>query len=347
MKTPRPTYPIDDRRGAARLERDGKPWEQVASWGYGLGVRAFHTAHDLGWLSARRVACPVVSIGSLTAGGAGKTPIVRWLAARLGERGRQPAILTRGYGARGGSASRVVDGEHPDASRDGDEPALLARSLPGIPVVVGADRVRSATLALSRGADTLILDDGFQHRRLARDVNVLLWDDTAVASHGRLLPAGSLREPVGGARRADLLLLVDRGEGAPAPPKQAIAPLRVEVTLRTHARQSIPEGTRVHALSGIANPASFERSLESLGLVLAGATRHPDHHRFSREDVRAAVELAAREHAAVLAVTAKDWVRWPKGAGVEVPAVFDLDVHVESEDLLLNAIASAWTRSES
>lgn len=332
------SHAIDDRRGAHRLDRSDTVWESVASWGYGLGVRAFHAAHDANWLPTRQVFCPVISVGALTAGGAGKTPVVRWLAQRLEARGRRPAILSRGYRSAGGASSRVVDAQNPDAWRDGDEPVLLARSLPHVPVIVGPDRVRSATLARTRDADVIVLDDGFQHRRLARDVDVLLWDGTAAAARGRLLPAGPLREPTRGARRADIVLLVDRGDGPPEPPRHATAPYRFPVALRTHARQSIPDGTPVHAVSGIANPAAFERALEDLGLVVTSATRFPDHHRFTLDDVHRCEATARRECAAVLAVTAKDYVRWPKSEGASVPAVFDLDVDVESEDLLLSAI---------
>jgi tetraacyldisaccharide 4'-kinase len=340
-------YPIDDRRGSQTMEREGNAWERVASWGYGAAVRAFHAAHDANWLSTRRAPCLVVSIGALTAGGAGKTPVVRWLAERLVERGRSPAILTRGYRSSGGSASRVVDARTPDAWRDGDEPVLLARSLPGVPVIVGPDRVRSATLAKTTGADVLLLDAGFQHRRLVRDVDVLLWDRTAADAHGRLLPAGPLREPARGARRADIVLLVDRGDGVPDPPKHAIAPYRFPILLRTHARQAIPDGTPVHAVSGIANPAAFERALVDLGLVVTSATRFPDHHRFTLDDVHRCAQTARRQHAAVLAVTAKDYVRWPKSESAGVPAVFDLDVDVESEDLLLSAILDEGIGTES
>jgi tetraacyldisaccharide 4'-kinase len=334
------SYPVTDLRGARRVGGGG-PAAGAAALLYGTGAAAFHALHELGWLPRRRARLPVVSIGALTVGGSGKTPVTRWLAERLRERGRRPAILSRGYRSAGGKAPRVVDPERPDPVRDGDEPALLARSLPSVPVVVGADRVAAGALARGRGADVLLLDDGFQHRRLRRDADVVLWDRTAEAADGRLLPAGALREPRRGVRRADLLVLVDRGDGLPGPPRGAPPAEHVfRARLVPGSRQRIEEGRAVHALSGVANPESFERSLQSLGLRVTGATRFPDHHPFSAAEIRAAARRAVDEEADLLAVTAKDHVRWPRPEGkpLPVPAVFDLDVELESADAFLRAL---------
>lgn len=333
------TGPIADHRGLRRRETSGAPWTIPASWIYGFGARVTKALYDSGVLPARRVTLPVVSIGALTVGGSGKTPFVRWLARRLTEEGVAVAILSRGYGGEGGREPRLVDAQDPDARRDGDEPALLARSLPTVPVIVGPDRARSAALASGRGARVLLLDDGFQHRKLYRDLDVVLWDAASADSRGRMLPAGCLREPLSALRRADLLVHVDRGAGAPPkPPIESDATLTA--LLRPMARQTIAEGTKVHALSGIADPESFEASLASLGLTVTGATRHPDHHAFRPEEIRAAAERAENEGADLLAVTAKDWVRWPTAtSGLPVPAVFDLEVEVEGGDALVGRVA--------
>jgi tetraacyldisaccharide 4'-kinase len=280
-------------------------------------------------------------VGALTAGGAGKTPVVRWLAAALRARGVRPGILSRGYGGAGGDAPRVVDPRSPNAHRDGDEPALLARSLPDVPVVVSPDRAQGAALAASRGAAVLLLDDGFQHRRLARDFDLVLWDRRADGADGALLPAGALREPTSALRRAHALLRVDRGDGAPAAPPGA--PPSYLARLVPGARSSLACGSRVHALSGIADPEGFERGLASLGLVVSGATRFPDHHPFTVAEVRASAKRAAEQGADFLAVTAKDWMRWPREtAELPVPCVFDLDVEVESAELLLDRIVQSF-----
>jgi tetraacyldisaccharide 4'-kinase len=302
---------------------------------YGAGARLAKLAWDRGWIATRAAPLPVVSVGALTAGGAGKTPFVRWLAGRLREAGRAPAILTRGYGGRGGQAPRVVDRSAPDPARDGDEPVLLARSLPDVPVVVCPDRLAGARLAAVRGADLLILDDGFQHRRLRRDLDLVLWDRAAERSDGRLLPAGFLREPLSALDRAGVVLLVDRGDGFPAsPPRGPGADRQARIRLVPGARQPVAAGTRVHALSGLADPASFERSLESLGLFVTGATRYPDHHPFTVVEVREVARRAEKQSADVIAVTAKDWTRWPRSerSALPVPAVFDLDVELVAGD---------------
>jgi len=330
---------VHDLRGARRLDAS-RPIALAlpASWLYGLGARTFHVLHDRGVLRARRVAWPVVSIGSLAAGGSGTTPFTRWLANRLAGRGRRPAIVSRGYRSGGGPGPRVVDPERPDARRDGDEPALLARTCPGVPVVVSADRARGAALAAARGADVILLDDGFQHRRLERDLDLVLWTDAAQG----VLPRGSWREPLSGLRRAHALVLVDRGRGDPPPPARHGPEPTFRARLHPVARSRVEAGTAVHALSGIADPASFEDGLVELGLAVTGATRYPDHHRFTRAEVVAAAGRAAAEGAAHLAVTAKDRTRWPRDLEdrAPVPAVFDLDVEVESEDLLLELVDS-------
>jgi tetraacyldisaccharide 4'-kinase len=168
-------------------------------------------------------------------------------------------------------------------------------------------------------------------------VNVLLWDRIAAAARGRVLPAGLLREPLGGVRRADVIVLIDRGDGPPDLPPRA--PSQVfRASLEPGARQPLDVGTPVHALSGIADPRSFEESMERLGLRVTGATRFADHHRFAASDVAAAADRAAAEGAHFLAVTAKDRARWPRDPALPAPAVFDLDVRMEAADRFLGTV---------
>lgn len=331
---------VTDRRGVRRRATKRGGWALIASWLYGFGASLRKSLYDGGLLRTRRVSLPVVSVGALSSGGSGKTPFVRWLARSLRARGIPVAILSRGYASRGGAVPRLVDPKEPDAARDGDEPALLAKTLPDVPVVVCPDRAQGAAVAAGRGARLLLLDDGFQHRKLHRDLDVVLWDRASEASDGRVLPAGCLREPLSALRRADVVVLVDRGDGAPGPPPgEDVVTMRARVLCG--ARQPIPEGTRVHALSGIADPESFERALGELGLVVTGATRHADHHAWRGEDVRAAAARAQAEGADVLAVTAKDWMRWPRRrSDLPVPAVFDLEVEVDGGETLVARIAA-------
>lgn len=343
------SHPIADLRGAARVGPGTRhpALDRAASWAYGLGARTYHALYDLHLRRSRRVRAPVVSVGALTVGGAGKTPFARWLAAALRARGHRPAILSRGYGSSGGAEPRLVDPGAADPARDGDEPVLLARSLRDVPVVVCPDRARAAGLAIGRGADVMILDDGFQHRRLHRDVDVVLWDRTSAEARGRLVPAGPLREPSGAVRRAGVVVLVDRGDGGPPPPASLPRSTRVfTARLVVRARQDLEPGRAVHVLSGIADPGSFERAVEELGFPVTGATRHADHHAFRPSEILAAVRRAEREGADFLAVTAKDHVRWPRGAAdLPRPAVFDLDVEMDSADSFLETLEARWRQA--
>ncbi|MHC4480063.1 MAG: tetraacyldisaccharide 4'-kinase, partial [Planctomycetota bacterium] len=166
-----------------------------AAGGYGLGVALRNGLYRIGWRRPRRVGVPVISVGNITAGGTGKTPFVAWLARLLVIRKRWPAILSRGYGR---DRRLGVD----------DENALLARLTPQVPIVVNSDRLEGAESAVSQhAADVLILDDGFQHRRIARDLDVVLIDALWPFGAGHLLPRGLLREPLGGLRRAGFFLI--------------------------------------------------------------------------------------------------------------------------------------------
>jgi tetraacyldisaccharide 4'-kinase len=243
----------------------------------------------------------------------------------------------------------VVDPVRPDVRRDGDEPALLARSLPEVPVIVGPDRAEASALAVRSGARVALLDDGFQHRKLARELDVVLWDRRAERSEGRLLPRGALREPLSGLSRAGAIVLVDRGDGGPEAPSGAPDEGRTfRARLRPFARQPLDVGTPVHALSGVADAVSFEGSLARLGLRISGATRYPDHHVFTTREVIEAAGRARGEGAHHLAVTAKDHVRWPSESEgtLPVPAVFDLSVELDPEERFLALVSSVLGGSE-
>ena len=252
---------------------------------------------------------PVISVGNLSMGGSGKTPVVAALARLLRQRGERPVVLTRGYRRRHATEGVLVvsDGQRvlESVERSGDEPQMLARMLPGVPVLVGADRYLAGVFAGRHFAATVsILDDGFQHVQLERDVDLVLVsvDDL----NDRVLPAGHLREPLAAAHLADAVL-VSGGEGdvvAVADRLKHPTMFRVNTTYSRGATNG-----RVVAFAGIARPERFFNALRSLGYDVARELSFPDHHWYRSSDI-AAIEAAARDaNAPLIVTTEKDAVR--------------------------------------
>ncbi|UCH36175.1 MAG: tetraacyldisaccharide 4'-kinase [Armatimonadota bacterium] len=295
---------------------------------YWLGLKVNRLMYRIGLARVTRLPARVISIGNLTTGGTGKTSAAAVLAAAAVESGSRPAILSRGYGRRDRQRTAVVSNgarllaNHVTA---GDEPCLLARKVAGAAVLVGKDRRETGRKAVDAfGADVLILDDGFQYWRLAKDYEIVLVDALAPFGSGLLLPAGILREPVDHIRRADAVW-ISHADLAGA---NRVAAIRarlsrffdgriIETVHRPVELRSLDggetlepaelRGKLVAALSGIGNPLGFELTLERLG-AHALPVRFPDHHRFTPEDC-AKVEQFARRRGAVIVTTEKDAVR--------------------------------------
>ncbi len=277
-------------RGEARgpLPALGRFGLWLASVPYGLAVRLRNRLYAAGRLAAHRAAVPVVSVGNLTAGGTGKTPCVEYVAGFYRGRDRRVAVLSRGYGGAGGR---------------NDEALVLEENLPDVPHLQGPDRVALARTAVEElESEVLVLDDGFQHRRLARDLDLVLIDVTEPWGYGHLLPRGLLREPRSSLRRAGLVVLTrcdqaarDRVEAvrrevrryAPAVP--VVETRHGPVELVNSGRSAAPldglRGRAVCAFSGIGNPDAFRRTLEDLGADVRGFRAYPDHHPYGRDDV--------------------------------------------------------------
>lgn len=301
---------------------------------YGMGVRLRNAFYESGQWETVRLPVPVFCLGNLTVGGSGKTPGVLWLAGRLKAAGRRPVVVSRGYGRQSTEAVILAPnaGEPlPPATRIGDEPRLIASRLPGVPVAVGADRARAAERAWERfSPDCVVLDDGFQHRRLWRTRDFLCLD--AATAHrvfvaGRptpLLPAGPWRERPSAAARAQAWFFT-RAERLGPEQKSALRaalssagrPLYfADYALSFRDGPSganVPaeslSGAPVLALSGLGDPGGFEASLERVGARVAGL-RFPDHHAFSDEDQDRAMALARAEGRRLI-VTEKDAQRLP------------------------------------
>jgi len=263
---------------------------------FGAAVGARNALYSRGVLASRRLERPVVSIGNLAVGGSGKTPFVLLLGELLKQRGVAFDVLSRGYGRRTRGVAVVDSG---GASRDfGDEPLLMARKLQ-VPVIIGEDRFAAGQLAEERFPSRLhLLDDGFQHRALARDFDIVLV--TPEDAHDRLLPAGRLREPLSELARADAVVLTS---GAP----EEAFPLDGKLVWRAH-RTIAPCDLPAHPLAfcAIARPQHFFVQLRNAGADLAGEASFHDHHQYAEKDIRELLAMAARAEADGFVTTEKD-----------------------------------------
>jgi tetraacyldisaccharide 4'-kinase len=264
-------------------DRTVPPWWLLpASLLYGIVSGSRRYLHSRHLLRSTRLSCPVVVVGNLSVGGTGKTPLVCWLVARLGERGFRPGVVTRGYG---GSSRDVRSVEASDDPRVvGDEPVLLAQRT-GVPVAVGRNRPAAAQLLVAAGCNVIVSDDGLQHYALSRDCEVVVIDGDRRFGNGWLLPAGPLREPPARLRSANAIVvngaraLLDGALSMRLEAKNAVA----LVGGRTMPLQAFA-GTAVHAVAGIGNPERFFNMLRSRGIAVVG---HPltDHARIGAGDI--------------------------------------------------------------
>ncbi|HBG05004.1 MAG: tetraacyldisaccharide 4'-kinase [Geobacteraceae bacterium GWC2_58_44] len=288
---------------------------------YGGLLRLRGSAYRLGWLGSYRLPVPVISVGNIVLGGTGKTPMVVWLAGYLMARGKRVAVISRGYGGSAEGELRIVsDGRRMLLSPEqaGDEPYLLAQKVPGLMVVIGADRYQAGLLALKElNPDIFILDDGFQHLRLRRDLNILLLDAAKPFGNGRTLPAGYLREPISAAERADLVVYTRCATGArpdlfPGKPScwtshklSGMMPLGGG----SHTGFEMAKGARVTAFSGIADPGAFFDLLEQEGIRLTATLAFPDHASYGDEEISAICRLKDASRSTLLITTEKDAVK--------------------------------------
>jgi tetraacyldisaccharide 4'-kinase len=294
---------------------------------YGFVAQLRRWLYRQGWLATSRLPCRVVSVGNLTVGGTGKTPVVILLVEWLQAQGQRVAVLSRGYKRSGGARQLLVsDGQRllAAASESGDEPYLIARRCPRAVVAVGADRAALGHWVLQQcPVDCIVLDDAFQHLSLARDVDVVLLDATDATGLDAMLPAGRLREPLSGLTRA-AAVVITRADSrqdvyAVAQRLQSIdglLPEPVEVAFRPESLVSVVQetslslsdcrGKKAWLVSGIGNSGSFQRTAASIGLTVAGETIFRDHHRYDQNDVMQVNALAEAAAADFVLTTEKD-----------------------------------------
>jgi tetraacyldisaccharide 4'-kinase len=300
----------------------------------------------------RRLVRPVISVGNLSVGGTGKTPVVAAIAQWLVDAGERPSILSRGYGRADAVDGVVVvsDGTaiHAGVDRAGDEPLMLAQQVPGAVVCVSPDRHLAGTLAERQlGCTVHILDDGFQHLELARNLDILV---TMVGEipQGRVLPKGRLREPMDAAARAQVLVVSDATAGAASAEAWALgiqsscAAVRLlgdPVCVRLKPDATDTRGKAVLAVCGIANPARFVTALRESGWNVVGERTFPDHHRYTAKDVATIAERAKSAGAEAVFTTDKDAVRFAALPSLPFPLYrVPLQVTFEPADALFESV---------
>jgi len=297
---------------------------------YGAAVRLRLFCYKIGLLKIRTLSCAVVSIGNLTAGGAGKTPMTIFLAGLVKEMGHKPAVLSRGY--KGGAEKKggvVSDGKTMlmSSENSGDEPFMMAHRLHGVPVMVGQDRFASGMAAMKKfGARLLVLDDGFQHIRLDRDINILLIDGRRFFGNRHLLPRGPLREPTSSVGRADAVVFTKTGAQKDTGVLRAALRLEhfpeVPVFACSHVPRIIRKGggkragttdflngKRVVAFSGIAVNDDFRQTLISLGVQIEDFFGFDDHHDYTDRELSDLLALAEEKKVDFICATEKDYAR--------------------------------------
>ncbi len=324
---------------------------------YGVGATARAAAYRRGWLRQRRLPQPVVSVGNLTAGGTGKTPLVRLTVDRLVQRGHRPAVLIRGYKRKEGPDAIVIPpkpGRAPEPREVGDEAAWLARLFPDVPIGVSAHRFPTGELiAANYPIDVFVLDDGFQHLALARDLDVVAIDATRDISDGQLLPAGLQREPCTALARAGLIVITRTELADPTPLEAKVRTVNASVPIvRTRTRLdhlTAPGGATVaagefvdrpvHAFCGIGNPDAFFRDLRLWGFDVVRESVFPDHHVYRNLNFARGGSMAA------LVTTEKDLMNLAgldlSGLGVPVLACatrFELEDAAAFEEVLFRSV---------
>lgn len=276
------------------------------SFFYGIGIRIVDLGYSSGLRKTHKAPAPVVSVGNLTLGGTGKTPFTVFAAGHFLAEGKKPAILIRGYGK--------------------DENRMLKEELPDVPVYTGQDRVVNSFIAAKDGCGVIVLDDGFQHRRIARDLDIVLVDGISLFGNTRLAPRGVLRETVSALERADIIVVTKSGRIDEARKNEIMSYLAKvaygkPVVMASHRPSFLSDiagafypidtlsGKKVCLVSGIADPGYFAATISGCGALVTARIDHADHHAYTMEDVREMARTCAAKGAETIVTTKKDIVK--------------------------------------
>ena len=353
-----------DRAGVLAAALRGALW--AASVLYGWVIAARNVSYDALRWRARRVGVPVISIGNITTGGTGKTPTAAHIAHLLTARGRRVAILLRGY--KGGEIQFDDDQRDEAAARwraHSDEAMVLRRQCPRAEVILNPDRLAGAKEAIAKRCDTIVLDDGFQHRRVSRDLNIVLVDATRPFGFGHLLPRGLLREPLTSLRRADLIVVTrsdEVNESARSELVKRISGISGDkpVIASCHRAAGFSDlkgggvsaadasGMQAVIFAGIGNFAGFRRLVERLGVHILAAYEFPDHHAYTPDEISGVADAAASVEANVILTTEKDAVklvgRWGDDACRLMVVCLEVEFVGEGGRILSDAVEAAIAR---
>jgi tetraacyldisaccharide 4'-kinase len=326
---------------------------------YGAVTRTRLSLYRRGTFHTTKLDRPVISVGNITTGGTGKTPLVEWVSKTLAAKGKKVCILTRGYGRKDPHLQVIVSdgyGVLASPSEAGDEPYLLATNLTGFAAVISsADRIAAGREAIKDfGSDCFVLDDGFQHLRLARDLNIVTIDATNPWGGGTLLPYGRLREKPEGLSRADCVVITrcDQVKNLDA--------LRNEIArfagnrpifyshMRTSRVSSLKNGpgslaspARIAAFCAVGNPSSFFEHVRRFGFDVALSTSFPDHHVYSQDEIESLVRSAEKAGANALITTAKDAVKL-RSMSFPIPCyVLEIEISIDNSEELTRLIVDA------
>ncbi len=312
-------------------------------------IAARNRLYDRGVLPVHRVSARVISVGNISVGGSGKTPVTMAIVRLLQAEGCRVAVLSRGYRRKGEGALLVSRGDGPlcEVTRCGDEPWLMAEQLRGVPVCVAADRVAGAELLIREcSAQVIVLDDGFQHRRLHRDLDIVLVDAGEFLCNSSVLPAGPYREPTSALLRADVLLAADRESGG----EEALAALLQKIKLKNNAHAApvafsmhavfdprtgqshdLGElaGARVLPVCGLARPQQFTAGLERAGLIVLFPLFFRDHMHYTAKEAALIESRFRTSGAEKLVTTRKDWVKLSRLSVAEKLPIWVVEMRAE------------------